>query len=554
MQADIFKIEGIARMKHNVERLMEAKRKDCVGCHACFTICPVHAISMAEDAEGFLYPSVDEEKCIDCGACLKVCQISNGSQAKHRIPTEAYACMNQNPSERLDSSSGGIFIVLAKHVISQGGYVFGAAFDEAMHLRHTYTGEMEGLRQFMGSKYLQSTIGNTYAEARRFLHQGKPVLFSGTPCQIHGLQLFLGKEYENLITVDLACHGVPSPAVFRKYLGDLERVHHSPVVAFNFRAKHTGWKDFSSAGTFQNGEASSLRHGDCPYMKGFLSNLYLRDSCYRCVNKGENRYADVTLGDYWGVQGWDPAWDDDKGTSVVFARTEKGKDLLQAVGGDVKIEPTDKAYAESCNTAIMAPVAMPAGRRGFFEKFAAAQDESIPLEKMIKPYLPKKSLYMKIKGLVPKPIKNKIKKILKPGGVDTSVGWKNYAVTAAFANGDFYFMPHGEDPYMKGFLSDLYLRPSCGHCSNKEGNRFSDLTLADYWGAAGKEPDMDDNQGTSVVLVHTEKGRKLLALVGDSLRMRETDLAYVIRCNPSIARPSPAHPGRERFFGEVFGE
>ncbi len=538
-------------MKHNVERLMETKRKDCVGCHGCFAICPVHAISMERNEEGFLYPVVDEEKCVDCGACLKVCQISNERKAENLIPTEAYAVMNRDTEERLASSSGGVFIVLAKYVITQGGVVFGASFDEKMNLRHTYASDMAGLRQFMGSKYLQSAIGNSYAEARRFLQKGKLVLFTGTPCQIHGLKLFLGKEYENLIAVDLACHGVPSPAVFRKYLDDLERAHHSPVVAFNFRAKNTGWKDFSSLVTLENGGESSARHGDCPYMKGFLDNLYLRESCHRCTNKGEHHYSDVTMGDYWGVQGQEPDMDDDKGTSVVFTHTSKGKALMEETGDDLQRKPMDKAYAEKCNPAMVASVALHPKREEFFDVFAGKKD-SIPLEKMIKPYLTKKPLIAQIKAMIPKPIKNKIKAILgKSGGV---IGWKNYAVAAAFADGSFYFLPHGEDPYMKGFLMNLYLRPSCDHCTNKEGQRFSDLTLADYWGVGNREPEMDDDKGTSVVLVHSEKGRALWDRLSASFQAQKADLAYVIQCNPSIARASPAHPGREKFFADFVGD
>lgn len=538
-------------MKHNVKRLMETKRKDCVGCHGCFAICPVHAISMERDAEGFLYPVVDEEKCVDCGACLKVCQISNQSKAGKLIPTEAYACMNRDTEERLASSSGGVFIVLAKYVIEKGGVVFGASFDEKMDLRHTYASDVEGLRQFMGSKYLQSTIGDSYAEARSFLRKGRLVLFSGTPCQIHGLKLFLGKEYDNLIAVDLACHGVPSPAVFRKHLDDLERAHHSPVVVFHFRAKHTGWKDFSSIALYQNGERSSTRHGDCPFMKGFLDNLYLRDSCHRCMNKGENRYSDVTLGDYWGVEHREPAWDDDKGTSVVFTRTAKGKELMEDVSDDVRWKPTDKEYAEKCNSAMVAPVALHPKRGAFFDTFERNWNSSISLETMIKPYLTKRSLLARIKGRIPKPIKDKIKAILKRGGV---TDWKNYAVAAAFANGKVYFTPHGEDPYMWGFLANLYLRPSCDHCYNKESQRFSDLTLADYWGVENREPEMDDDKGTSVVLVHTEKGKELWEVLRDSWRAQKTDLPYVIRCNPSIAKTSPAHPGREKFFADFAGK
>lgn len=399
-------------MKHNVERLMETRRHDCVGCHACLDICPAHAVSMVCDREGFLYPTVDEKKCTGCGACLQACQISNHHKLENNISVEAYTCMNRDTEERLASSSGGAFIVLAKYVIEKGGVVFGASFDEKMNLRHTYASDVEGLRQFMGSKYLQSTIGHSYAEVRSFLQKGRLVLFSGTPCQIHGLKLFLGKEYDNLIAVDLACHGVPSPAVFHKYLTDLEKAQNSQVVDFNFRSKNTGWKNFSSFIRFQTDEKLSAPHDNCPFMKGFLSNLYLRPSCYRCINKGDNRYSDITMGDYWGVGEHEPEWDDDKGTSVLFVRTEKGNQILEAVHGDLERKVTDKDYAESRNIAIAAPVSMNPHREDFFRDFESKGNSSISLARMIKPYIPQKTWAMRIKAMIPKPLKGRIKRML----------------------------------------------------------------------------------------------------------------------------------------------
>lgn len=403
-------------MKCHVGSLMEKRKQDCVGCHACFSVCPVKAISMKEDAEGFLYPAVEEEKCIACRACLRVCQILDTKESEGRIPAEAWACMNRNTKERLASSSGGVFIALARHVVAQGGYVFGAAFDENMNLRHTYANDLEGCRAFMGSKYLQSTVGTSYLDAKRFLEQGKLVLFTGTPCQIHGLKLFLGKDYENLIAVDLACHGVPSPKVFRKYLQDLEKTYHSRVVCFNFRAKNTGWKNFSSAAKLDNNTEVSKCHGDCPFMKGFLSNLYLRDSCYHCENKGENRYSDITLGDYWGVWERDAEWDDDKGTSVIFTRTVKGNEVLQTIQGDVTLKLTDKEWAENCNSAVVSSVKRPSGRECFFADFEKTGMNSSSLEVLICPYLPKRTFVMKIKALFPQTFKNKVKRILGIGG------------------------------------------------------------------------------------------------------------------------------------------
>lgn len=528
--------------------LVEAHKKECPGCHACFNVCPVHAISMKADEEGFLYPVIDEERCIHCGLCARVCQIFNQEKDSHQIPTKAYACMNRNEGERLASSSGGVFIALVRYVISRGGCVFGAAFDAHMALSHAMAEDMEGCRAFMGSKYLQSRIGRSFGEAKKQLDKGRLVLFSGTPCQIHGLKLFLRKDYENLIAVDLACHGVPSPLVFQKYLGDLAKTHHSPVVSFRFRAKSTGWQNFSSEAAFAGGSAVTTPHGDCPFMKGFLTNLYLRPSCYACGNKEGNRWCDLTLGDYWGVSGKEADMDDDKGTSVVFTHTEKGENLLKEAGPAVIMRETSGPYALSHNSAIVRSVPENRQRRDFFRDF---HKEDKTLAELVAPYIPRPTVKERIKAVIPKPLKRILKQMLGKstgGGMTKEAGWKNYHVQALFQDGEVLSLSHGESPYMRGFLSDLYLRPHCYQCQNKEGNRFSDLTLADYWGAAGREPDMDDDKGTSAVLVHTEKGRHILERLEREIVIKETDLAYVLQCNPCIQRAVSPNERRTSFW------
>ena len=405
-------------MVESVACVASDHKKDCSGCHGCFNACPVHAISMQCDVEGFWYPWVDEKKCVHCGRCVSVCQIFNQKKVGNLIPTEAFACLNLNTEERLASSSGGIFVLLAKYVIARGGYVFGAAFDEHMGLRHTYASDMKGCQAFMGSKYLQSQIGTAYGDAKRFLQQKKWVLFTGTPCQIHGLKLFLGKEYETLITVDLACHGVPSPAVFQKYLSDLEAKYHSPVVSFFFRSKKTGWNNFSSETHFQNGKERVESHNKCPFVKGFLSNLYLRPSCYHCKNKGDNRYADVTLGDYWGIEVDHPKLADDKGTSIFYLRTEMGKKIYEEIQGNLQSVKADSSYGGRTNIAISKPVPINPQRDAFFHDFDRMSDKKT-LKDLIDPYVPKLPLSVQLRMMIPKPVKQFIKKLLrKSGGVN----------------------------------------------------------------------------------------------------------------------------------------
>lgn len=235
------------------------RKEDCVGCNACTQICPKDCIVMTEDHQGFLYPKVDLSKCIDCHLCEKVCPVIN--QAQPCKPLSVYAADNPDMEVKMRSSSGGVFFALAKKVISEGGVVFGARFNEKWEVIHDYTETIEGLKVFQGSKYVQSRIGETFRQTRTFLKAGRKVLFSGTPCQIAGLKLFLRKEYANLISLDVVCHGVPSPLVWREYLAYVTRPegasvgkntdfqsslsNQMPVITgINFRDKRLGWEKF----------------------------------------------------------------------------------------------------------------------------------------------------------------------------------------------------------------------------------------------------------------------------------------------------------------------
>ncbi len=329
-------------------------KSQCCGCHACTSICAKHCITMDEDNEGFLYPVVDDTICIDCGLCEKVCPVIN--QNEPRQPLKVYAAKNANEEVRLKSSSGGIFSLLAEEVIAEEGVVFGAKFDENWNVVHSWTDTKEGIAAFRGSKYVQSNVGNAYVEVREFLKQGRKVLFSGTPCQIAGLKKFLRKEYDNLLTVDVVCHGVPSPLVWREYVGEVrEKIRAERVVGKNtvssslndlpvitgisFRDKTHGWKKFgfrlryaaskaavNSVSDSDTGKAHELLqpYPENVFMKGFLSNLYLRPSCYDCTARSGKSGSDISIADFWGVQNYYPEFDDDKGIGLVLVNTEKG--------------------------------------------------------------------------------------------------------------------------------------------------------------------------------------------------------------------------------------
>ena len=339
-------------------------KKDCCGCHACVSVCARHSITMQEDNEGFQYPVVDTSTCTDCGLCEKVCPVIN--QDAPRKPLKVYAAKNRDEEIRRQSSSGGIFTPLAEAVIREGGVVFGAKFDKEWNVIHAWTDTIECIADFRGSKYVQSAIGNTYREAREFLKQGRKVLFSGTPCQIAGLRKFLRKEYDNLLAVDVVCHGVPSPLVWRKYLEETREnlraerdagkntvsssLKDLPVITgISFRDKTHGWKKFGFRLRYAASEAAensvpvpandserSLLQpfSDNVFMRGFLKNLYLRPSCYACASRSGKSGSDISIADFWGVQNYYPEFDDDKGIGLVLVNTDKGRKAYEQTNAD----------------------------------------------------------------------------------------------------------------------------------------------------------------------------------------------------------------------------
>lgn len=309
--------------------MIEVKdKKSCCGCSACASVCPRHCITMLEDSEGFLYPQVDEESCVNCGLCEKVCNELNPYDT--REPLQVLAAINKDDEVRQKSSSGGIFHLLAEKTIREGGVVFGARFDENWQVVIDYAEDMKGVEAFMGSKYVQARMGKAYADAKRFLNEGRKVLFSGTPCQVAGLHKFLRKPYDNLLSVDLICHGVPSPKVWRAYLEEVVKQGQS-ISCVEFRNKEKGWKKFSFFLRYNGvGKTVSMLSPftENHYMKAFLSDIILRPSCYECKARGCSSQSDITIADFWGIETLLPEMDDDKGTSLVLVNTNAGKNAV----------------------------------------------------------------------------------------------------------------------------------------------------------------------------------------------------------------------------------
>lgn len=358
-------------------------KKDCCGCEACRQICPKHCIAMIPDSEGFRYPQVDASICIDCSLCEKVCPVINQGERPAEQPA-TFAAVNSDESIRSESSSGGMFSALAEKVIDAGGVVFGARFDDQWTVCHSFTETCEGLAAFRGSKYLQSRVGDSFAQVRDFLRAGRTVLFSGTPCQVAGLKRFLRKDYKNLILVDFVCHGVPSPLVWELYKESvLADAGASEMVSFghiSFRDKRNGWKNyglrFDMKQTSGHGAEAGSKNLFLPfknnkYMQVFLSDLSLRPSCYACPAKGFSSGADITLGDLWGIQRIDPKVDDDRGLSLVFVNTARGRELLDSCKGiSIKEEPYREAVRY--NPSVLSSVGLPVYRGYFFRKLIAS--------------------------------------------------------------------------------------------------------------------------------------------------------------------------------------
>jgi coenzyme F420-reducing hydrogenase beta subunit len=275
---------------------------------------------MQDDKEGFEYPAIDNNKCIKCGLCEKVCPIIN--KGNKRSPLHVYAAKNSNENVRQHSSSGGVFSLLAEQVIREGGVVFGVKYNVDADAVFSYFEDIGSIDLFRGSKYVQAKVGYAYREAEVFLKSGRKVMFAGTPCQILGLKLFLRKQYSNLLAVDVVCHGVPSPMVWRRYIKEEAESMGVPMLYdINCRDKYSGWKRYSFSYQYTDGNNNvkvCARFDENIYMKAFLSNLTLRPSCYSCPVRAGRSMSDITIGDFWGIDRLYPEFDDDKGISLVM--------------------------------------------------------------------------------------------------------------------------------------------------------------------------------------------------------------------------------------------
>ncbi len=302
----------------------------CTGCRACSGVCPKQCITMKQNGEGFFYPEIAQSECIQCHLCEKVCPVNHPPVSYQ--PLEGYAVRYHKESVLKDSTSGGSFTAIAEYVFSKDGIVYGVGYDKNMKVTHFSidASQAKRIQEMRGSKYVQSDLGYCFREIEIYLKNGRYVCFSGTPCQVAGLRAFLRKEYDNLLTVDLVCHGVASPLVFREYIKYQKQKYHADIKAVKFRNKTYGYHSGTMMIEFSNGKRYYGSARTDYMLKSYFRGACSRYSCYQCPYKGMQRYGDFTIFDSWHINELTgKALEDDKGFTNIFVNTPKGQEVLK---------------------------------------------------------------------------------------------------------------------------------------------------------------------------------------------------------------------------------
>lgn len=339
--------------------------QECAICGACINACPVDAISLDKVYLDFRYPQINEDICIHCNQCEQACPIlGNKGKPDEGYPV-AFAAKSENDSMRMRSSSGGAFYELADQMLRDGGYVCGAVFDDEFHVKHILSNAKEDILRMMGSKYAQSDMGYCYRDVKDALEKGCKVLFSGCPCQAAGLRTFLGKEYPNLLLVELICHGIPSDQMLQTYIGMQERKYGARLTRMEFRNKKKGWHNSSVRMEFENGKVYLEPMTFDTYMQGYFRGVTLKESCFSCQFRSFKSGSDLTIGDFWGAETEMPDVDDNNGLSAVIANTMRGKCFLERC--DATCCPLEIERVQKYNKSLAESFAMGKQRVAFYE-------------------------------------------------------------------------------------------------------------------------------------------------------------------------------------------
>ena len=322
-------------------------KQECCGCTACYNICPKNAIEMVVDEEGFKYPKIDKDKCIGCNLCSKVCpMLKKNSKIDNSI--KCYGVYNKNENIKKNSTSGGFFTALAENIIDKKGIVYGAKFDENFDVVHCGVEDKEELAVLRGSKYVKSELGNTFTEIKEMLEKNRIVLFSGTPCEIYGLKSFLQKDYENLLCVEVICHGVPSPLYYKKYRDTKIKQYGSEIKRMSFREKTYGYSSSTMTIEFKNGRKYSRGHESDEMIKAFMRGYCSRETCYNCSFKSFGTVGDFKIGDLWNIEGY-LGEEFREGATLVITCSLKAEEILKELKDKIQIKEIDKGKSEYYN-------------------------------------------------------------------------------------------------------------------------------------------------------------------------------------------------------------
>lgn len=344
-------------------------REKCTGCAACLNACNIKAISFEEDERGFLYPRIDNDICIQCGSCVSVCPEKKYVEKCAKQPIYTYAAINHNELIHHLGSSGSVFYELAKAIIDKEGVVYGCAWQEDLTVCHTAIYQRDEIGKLLKSKYVQSSIGLTYINVEKELNRNKLVLFSGTPCQVAGLKSFLNKKYDNLICVDVVCHGIPNQKIFLNYIDSLENKENGKVTSYSFREKYPGIGNYATSYTIDDNRKIVKQWTLLSYSYLFMNNYLSRDSCYSCQYATRNRISDITLGDFWGINQIDSSFDNDKGVSAVIINSENGKVLFSEIECKLKLLKVPYEDIFEHNSQLNFPANKPSDRDWLWDRY-----------------------------------------------------------------------------------------------------------------------------------------------------------------------------------------
>lgn len=364
-------------------------KKDCCGCNACGDVCHADAITFQADNEGFWYPVVNKTKCTDCHLCEKICPMINIDRLKHNDWEEpkVFGGYNKDIVIRYDSTSGGIFSILAQAMYKQKGYVGGAVYTDDFKVVNFVSNDKKDLKRLRSSKYVESNAEGLYKQIKQLLLSGEKVLACGSPCQMSALRSYLRKDYDNLIVVDFLCRATNSPKVFEKYKESLEVRYGSKIVAIKDKNKDHGWHSLARKITFENGQVYYGEGHEDDYRRGYHDNVFERPSCYDCKFKGFPRMSDITLGDFWGIGTVDASLEQNLGTSLIMINSKKGLEYFEKVKEKLIVKEFSlKDIVPGNHTAIMGgklPYPADINREEFFK----ALDE-MPFDKCAAKFFP----------------------------------------------------------------------------------------------------------------------------------------------------------------------